>query len=77
VAAVPSELRGPEPRAGEGRDAGHGLLERDDLGCRCCRSPTPRERLVALLRGLGLVDGGGRLAAALAGSATPVEEAAA
>jgi 4-hydroxy-tetrahydrodipicolinate synthase len=68
----------PNPVPAKAAMLAMGLLERDDL-----RPPllpladAPRERLVALLRRLGLVDGGGRLAAAPAGSATPVEEAAA
>lgn len=51
----------PNPVPAKAAMLAMGLLERDDL-----RAPLlpladgPRERLVALLRGLGLVDGGGR-----------------
>jgi 4-hydroxy-tetrahydrodipicolinate synthase len=62
----------PNPVPAKAAMVAMGLLERDDL-----RAPllpladAPRERLVALLRAMGLVDGGGRQ------SGTPVSEAAA
>ena len=60
----------PNPVPAKAAMLAMGLLERDDL-----RAPllpladAPRERLVALLRGLGLVDGGGRQSVAPAAEA--------